>query len=183
MGFSCQNFCLTITGGVGTNEPYGSPYSSTIDYYWNYYYKTITIRTDTPLTISGTGEYNANIIVNNSGWSYLTFDNLTLNEDGGCVILNPNSRPDLTLVGTNTLTANQYTEYGVVKKSPAISLNNSNTYLWINKNSTGSLTATSNCEGMSGIGTSNETDTVYGFTMKGGTVTAKRPCKFKKSRS
>lgn len=164
-------FGLTITGGTGSQEPYGS-YTS-VDYYWNYYYKTITIREDTPITISGTAEDGANIIVNNGGWNYLTLDNVTMNETGGaCITLNPESWLNLTLIGTNLLTTTPKTENGVVKASPAISLNNDNTYLWINKASTGYLTATTTCDDMPGIGTCKATDTVYGIVIQGGNVTA-----------
>ena len=144
-----------------------------MDYYWNYYYKTITIREDTPITISGTAEDGANIIVNNGGWNYLTLDNVTMNETGGaCITLNPESWLNLTLIGTNLLTTTPKTENGVVKASPAISLNNDNTYLWINKASTGYLTATTTCDDMPGIGTCKATDTVYGIVIQGGNVTA-----------
>lgn len=164
-------FGLTITGGTGAQEPYGS--YSNADYYWNYYYKTITVKTDTPITISGTADEGANIIINNSGWNYLTLNNVTMSESGGaCITLNPSSWLNLTLKGINQLTTTPKTEYGVENTAPAISLNNTNTYLWIDEASTGSLTATTTCNDMPGIGTCLATDKVYGIVMKGGNITA-----------
>ena len=161
-----QIFGLTITGGVGAQEPYGS-YSSA-DYYWNYYYKTITIRSATSaknITLSGTAEAGTHIIINSSGWHYVTLDNVSLsNNTGGCITLNPGSWLYLMLEGNNTLA----TTGG---NAPVLALNNTNSYLWI-ANSTGTLTATSTCANMPGIGTCLESDTVWGIVMKSGTITA-----------
>ena len=162
-----QIFGLTITGGVGAQEPYGSYRSA--DYYWNYYYKTITIRSATSaknITISGTAEAGAHIIMNGSGWQYVTLDNVSLsNSTGGCITLNPGSWLCLTLEGNNALA----TTGG---NAPALALNNTYSYLWI-ADSTGTLTATSACANMPGVGTCLESDTVWGIVMKGGTITAK----------
>ena len=84
-------FGLTITGGKGCCEPFGS--YTDADFYWNYYYKTITIKTSTAIKISGVGEQNANIIVNNGNkYTNLTVSDLSLtNSDGSCIWLNPRS--------------------------------------------------------------------------------------------
>ncbi len=165
-------FGLTITGGKGCCEPFGS-YSSA-DFYWNYYYKTITIKTSTKLKISGTGEQNANIIVSNGNkYTYLTVSDLSLtNSDGSCIWLNPNSWLKLTLEGENTFVSTGEDAVNSSEMTPAIAMNSdiSNTYLILN--GSGKLTATTYCEGMPGIGTCSDDATVWGMDINGGTIIA-----------
>lgn len=138
-------FGLTITGGTGAQEPYGE-YSSA-DYQWNYYYKTITIASNADLTITGTGDTGANIIIR-GGWRNLTLDNVSLSSVGSaCITVNSNAKLSLTLKGNNSLVTAPKYEYGNWKNNPAISLNNAKFYLRIEEGD-GYLTATTNCDGM-----------------------------------
>lgn len=165
-------FGLTITGGTGCCEPYGD--YTNVDYYWNYYYKQITIKTSTAIKISGVGEKNANILVSNGGkYTNLTVSDLSLTTgDGACIYLNPSSWLKLTFEGENTfISTGEDDNYGN-EKSPAIDMNSSiaNTYLILK--GTGKLTATSYCEGMPGIGTDSEDTTMWGMDVYSGTVIA-----------
>lgn len=165
-------FGLTITGGKGCCEPFGS-YSSA-DFYWNYYYKTITIKTSTAIKISGIGEQNANIIVNNGNkYTNLTVSDLSLtNSDGSCIWLNPNSWLKLTLEGENTFVSTGEDAVYSSDMTPAIAMNSgtSNTYLILK--GSGKLTATTYCEGMPGIGTCSDDATVWGMDIYSGTIIA-----------
>ncbi len=165
-------FGLTITGGKGCCEPFGS-YNSA-DFYWNYYYKTITIKTSTAIKISGIGEQNANIIVNNGNeYTNLTVSDLSLtNSDGSCIWLNPNSWLKLTLEGENTFVSTGEDAVDSNDMTPAIAMNSgtANTYLILR--GTGKVTATTYCEGMPGIGTCSNDATVWGMDIYGGTIVA-----------
>lgn len=165
-------FGLTITGGTGCCEPFGS-YNSA-DFYWNYYYKTITIKTSTAIKISGIGEQNANIIVNNGNkYTNLTVSDLSLtNSDGSCIWLNPNSWLKLTLEGENTFVSTGEDAVYDNDMTPAIAMNSdlANTYLILR--GTGKVTATTYCEGMPGIGTCSDDATVWGMDVYGGTIIA-----------
>lgn len=57
-------FGLTIYGGKIANDPISNDkYSSNIDIIYNYYYKTITVKSTAPIHITGTAEEGAKIIV------------------------------------------------------------------------------------------------------------------------
>ena len=165
-------FGLTITGGTGAQEPYGA--YSNADYQWNYAYKTITLTgcaSGTNVTISGTAEEGTHIIVRSNTWRYLTLDGVSMSADYPCITVNASAKLDLTIKGTNTLVSSSRTEYGNTYKFPAISLNQSKSQLRINDGG-GTLTATSTCDGMPGIGTTGDDQSVGKFTIYGGTVTA-----------
>lgn len=165
---------LTISGGTGAQEPYGE--YSNANYYWNYSTKTLTIRKapKNKITISGKADDEVKIIINGSGWNYLTFNNVTLNSKGSaCVTINSYSKLDMTLKGENSLTSNPKYENGNNNKKPAIQINNNkNTQLRINGDSTGTITATSNCDGISAIGSESESNWNSGILIQGGNVIA-----------
>ena len=167
-------FGLTITGGTGAQEPYGA-YSSA-DYFWNYALKTITIRgcaSSANVTFSGAADPDVQIIVRSSSWRYLTFDNVTMSKNGAaCITVNNNAKLDLTLKGNNSLTTGPKTEYGVEQKHPAIELNQASSQLRIKDDGNGVLTATSTCDGMPGIGTSGDDQSVGKITVNAGTIIA-----------
>lgn len=167
-------FGLTITGGTGAQEPYGA-YSSA-NYEWNYANKTITIRTapaNANITISGTADPNVHIVVRSGSWNYLTLDNVTMTKDGtACITVNASAKLDLTLKGTNTLTTNSKIENSVEKSHPALELNQSSSQLRIKDGGNGTLTASSTCTGMPGIGTSGDDQSVGKITVNDGTIVA-----------
>ena len=167
-------FGLTITGGKGSQEPYGD--YTNVDYYWNYYYKTITIKSTANITISGAGEPNTNIIIKkagNSQYTNLTISDLHLTTDAGaCINVQGNSWVKLTVKGNNTLTATGEAAQYTVDKMPALTLTNSGAYLKIMKASTGTLTATTQIAGQPGIGTYDNTSSVWGVEINGGTIIA-----------
>ncbi len=167
-------FGLTITGGKGSQEPYGD--YNNVDYYWNYYHKTIIIKSSANITISGTGEHNTNIIIKkagNSQYTNLTISDLSLTTDAGaCIDVQGNSWVNLTIEGNNTLTATGEAAQYPVDKIPALTLTNSGAYLKIMAASTGTLTATTMIEGQPGIGTYDNTSEVWGVEINGGTIIA-----------
>ncbi len=146
-----QLFGLTITGGRGGLEHYGGGYDA-VDYYWSYHFKYITIKTDTPVTISGTGEQNANILINHDD-SHVTFDNLTLTcDDSSCVTVNPDYGLNLTIKGSNALHTS---------KEPAIVINQGGGWLRISAhNSSDTLHAVTTENHMAAIGIES-TSTVF----------------------
>lgn len=165
---------LTVSGGTGAQEPYGE--YSNADYYWNYTTKTLTVKKAPKascITISGKADDEVHIIINGSGWNYITLDNATLNSRGNaCVTVNAYSKLDLTLKGNSTLTSDGKTQYGVNYTAPAVELNNSSTQLRIKSDDNGTLTATSKCENMPGIGAKKETNEIFGILIQGGNVIA-----------
>ncbi len=167
-------FGLTITGGKGSQEPYGD--YTNVDYFWNYYHKTITIKSTADITISGTGEPNTNIIIkkpSGGGYTNLTISDLSLTTDAGaCINVQGNSWVKLTVKGNNTLTATGEAAQYTVDKMPALTLTNSGAYLKIMRASTGTLTATTNIAGQPGIGTYDNTSEVWGVEINGGTIIA-----------
>lgn len=168
-------FGLIITGGKGSQEPYGD--YTNVDYYWNYYYKTITIKSTAGITISGTGELNTNIIIkkpSGGGYTNLTISDLSLtNDDGSCINVQGNSWVKLTVKGNNTLTSTgASTDPNNSTDDPALTLTNSGAYLKIMSASTGTLTATTNIAGQPGIGTYDNTSSVWGVEINGGTIIA-----------
>lgn len=165
---------LTIYGGVGSCEPFYGGTSAKVDYDWNYSTKVITIYTTTPITISGTGIANAQIIVNTGHENAnLTIENLTLtHDDGACITLNWAAWLNLKILGNNRLTATGEKAQYINQKTPAIVLNNSESWLNILSSSTGTLTAISNVSGQPGIGTYDDTSDVWGVNIKGGTIIA-----------
>ncbi len=159
-------FGLTIYGGTGAPEPYGS--YQTADFCWNYYYKSIQIRTDTPITISGTGEDGASVtVMGGSDWKYVTFKDVTLNNSNdGCIWINPRGYLCLTLEGKNQLTAGDTD--AVVTLSNGLD-GGDKAYLWIQGE--GTLDITSTKAGVPAIGPVHD-DTTAWVTLQGGTVTA-----------
>ena len=162
-------FGLTIYGGTGAPEPYGD-YSSA-DFYWNYYYKTIYIQTQKPITISGTGEDGANIFIKSGGsWKYVTFDNVTLNNTNkNCVWVNPGGSFCLDLKGENHLTS------GATNAAVMLSNNfdpeDPKTNFWIRGE--GTLDITSTRSDVPAIGQEwEDTTQTAEFTLQNGTVTA-----------
>lgn len=168
---------LTISGGTGAQEPYGDYSNSNVNYYWNYTTKTLTIKKApkaSGIAISGTADDEVKIIINGSGWNYITLNNVKLNSKGSaCIAINSGSKLDITLKGKSTLTSNQKNENGINNKKPAIQINNNNkTQLRINGDNTGTLTATSNCDGIAAIGSESESNWNLGILMQGGNVIA-----------
>lgn len=162
-------FGLTIYGGTGAPEPYGD-YSSA-DFYWNYYYKTIYIQTQKPITISGTGEDGVNILIKSGGsWKYVTFDNVTLNNTNkNCVWVNPGGSFCLDLKGENHLTS------GATDAAVMLSNNfdpeDPKTNFWIRGE--GTLDITSTRSDVPAIGQEwEDTTQTAEFTLQNGTVTA-----------
>ena len=167
-------FGLTITSGKGSQEPYGD--YNNVDYYWNYYHKTITMKSTKAITISGTGEHNTNIIIKKAGdssYTNLTISDLVLtNDDGACINVQGNSWVKLTVKGNNILTSTGENAPYTSNQYPALTLTNSGAYLKIMKASDGTLTATTNIAGQPGIGTYDNTSSVWGVEINGGTIIA-----------
>lgn len=165
---------LTISGGTGAQEPYGE--YANADYYWNYTKKTLTISNapKNEITISGKADDEVHIVISGSGWNYLTFNNVTLNSKGSaCVTISSSSKLDMTLNGKNSLTSSPKYENGNNNKKPAIQINNNKkTQLRIKGDNTGTLTATSNCDGISAIGSESESNWNSGILIQGGNVIA-----------
>lgn len=161
-------FGLTIYGGKIANDPISNDkYSSSIDIIYNYYYKSITIKSNAQIYITGTADSQANIIVNPTRKiSNLTLTDTSFNTiDGNAIHINPSSTLNLTIHGTNTI-------IGSSSKDPAITLANSSSRLRIKSASTGSLTVTSADDNVPAIGTRDTNAQIYGIEIQGGNITA-----------
>lgn len=156
-------FGLTIYGGTGAPEPYGS--YQTADFYWNYSSKSVHIRTDTPITISGTGEDGAWIILLSGAKANVILQDLTLNNSNKeCINVNYGGDLCLELKGENDLTG------GGDDNAPAIAFSNGSQDS-LSIQGEGTLVITSNKAGVPAIGSKHANATPL-VTLEGGAVTA-----------
>lgn len=149
-------FGITITGGTGSCEPYGD--YSTADYYWNYYYKTLTVNAAKASNVIFSGNADAGAYFIMKSTAYATFDNLTMSRDSGpCMIINSNAKTYLFLKGNNMLTTTGGDESAImINNSTSISKGKLYIYDYSAYKTTagyggGTLTANSTIDGVPAI--------------------------------